>query len=722
MNMKTQPTDTDEVISKDGATDIDYIDVDVNENSFWLELASTNFKVGTDYQQSALVVQWERNADHFNSKHFRRSPYNSKMYKGRSRIFRPLSRSAERASSAQAAAALFSNMDIIDVQPENVNDPEQVFSAKIIKKLVEYYLDKKIPWYLTCLGAWQDTRVYGPCCSFTDWRYHKVDREIETPVLNMQGLPSTDGRTETKTIEKVLKDEPYINLIPVENILLDPACDWRDPINSSPYVVYLMPMALSDVQARMESGDWKQYSKAEILSVSRDHYNTVRQAREGDNRPDKHDSQERDEFKSIWVHYNFVRLNGEEYFYITLGTTYLLTDVVYLEDEYITGVRPFSYGFSVLEAHKFSPSSPIEMISGLQTSVNDISNLRIDNIRLALNKRYIIRRGATVDLEALMRSVPGGGVMTDDVEKDIKVLDTRDVTGSSYKEQEHLETESNDITGHHMGSSIQNNRNLNQTVGGMELLAEGASALSDFDIRTFSESWVKPQLELLIQNIQAYVDDEEIKVLALQGAESELKFIHQFEFDDGDEGKKQRKEKEDSLLNHALKQKLTVKVNVGLGATSPQRKVTTLLGAVSAAVQLPDQGRRLNTEEITKEIFTASGLADGNRFIKPEDAQPELTEEDLQAAMEQGVQQGVDQVKQQQIEANLLLGQQKLELERELGYAQIAAKEQMTLAQLEAKLQVDLQKDQTRRDVEALKGRLINSELEYKRRTGKPGI
>jgi hypothetical protein len=720
---RTDTQDTDEVLTQ-GYTKEDKPNTKSEKEAYFIELARSNFNTAKTYMDTALSTQWEQNADHFNNKHGRRSRYNSKQHKGSSRIFRPLSRASERSSSATAAAALFSNLDVLDLQPENKNDPAQVFSARVMKNIVAYYLDRKIPWYLTVMGAWQDTRVYGPCCSFTDWRFKSKEVTTEVPVLNIYGKPKEDGSTQKITETVVVKDEPYIDLIPVENLLLDPACDWRDPINSSPYVIYLKAMAITDATHMMASGEWNTYSETELLAATDHTYNTVTSARDGDNRPDARDSQTKTEFKSVWIHYNFVRMDGEEYFYLTAGTQLLLTDIKKLEEDYPTGMRPLTYGFSVIEAHKFAPNSPTEIISGLQVGVNDIANLRIDNIRLALNKRYVIRRGATVDLEALMRSVPGGGIVTDDVDKDIKVLDTRDVTGSSYKEQERLETESNDISGTFMGSSIQNNRNLNQTVGGMEMLADGQSALSDMDIRTFAESWVKPQLELLILNIQAFTPDEVIQTIALEGAEKDLQYLQRFEPDlknDPEADVKRRKLKND-IMAKTLKEKMTVRVNVGLGATSPQRKVSTLLSAVTAAMQLPGQGARINEEEVTKEIFTASGLADGARFILPKEDEPQLTQEDLQAAQEQGMQEGQDQIKLREIEANLTLGEGKLELQRELGYAELAQKENITLKELETRLEITYRKDQTHRDISALRERLKSQELEFKRVTGKPGI
>ena len=55
----------------------------------------------------------------------------------------------------------------------------------------------------------------------------------------------------------------------------DPAADWTDPINTSPYLIRLVPMYVDDVLERMELEDpktgapkWKKYSEAEIREAT----------------------------------------------------------------------------------------------------------------------------------------------------------------------------------------------------------------------------------------------------------------------------------------------------------------------------------------------------------------------------------------------------------------------------------------------------------------------
>ena len=46
-------------------------------------------------------------------------------------------------------------------------------------------------------------------------------------------------------------------MIAPENLRVDPGADWMDPINSSPYVIYCIPMYLHDIKTKMNEVDPK---------------------------------------------------------------------------------------------------------------------------------------------------------------------------------------------------------------------------------------------------------------------------------------------------------------------------------------------------------------------------------------------------------------------------------------------------------------------------------
>lgn len=732
-----------------------------NTLSKWLALSESIYETSQDFYEQSLQREWEVTARHWNNQHDSSSKFNSESYKYRSRLFRPLTRTTERNSSASTAAAMFSNMDVIDIKATNPIDEYGVQGAAVVKSLLQYRLKHDVKWYLTAMGAWQDAFNYGPCVSYVHWDYlerpkDNIDEqedagqvldltdvdfdvnEYSGSTIELAGPSNADNNDdelefddqvetfggmreeqeplqyeESETEKEVVKDNLCIDLVPPEYFRADPACDWRDVINSSPYVIRLVPMYVTDVEDRMEAGDWMELGRAQILSAGDKNleYDAVRRAREGDNRADSIDDTTRTEdtdFEVVFCHENFVRLEGREWVYWTLGTQAMLTEPVPLEDVYFHGKRPMVYGFSVIEAHKYAPNGSAQLIRGLQENVNDISNQRIDNLRLAMNKRYVVRRGSNVDLQALARNVPGGSVTADNPANDVQVIDTNDVTGSSYQEVDRLTVEANELAGSFSGSSVQSNRALNETVGGMQLLSEGANQLQEFDIRTWVESWVNPTLQLALQTLQAYENDETILAIAgQQGLEKWPEMDLDALWPDRED-----------LWNMPM----SLEVNVGLGATAPFQRINNLNTALTMLAPYVDP-TRIKKDEITREVMAAGGYQDGSRFIMSEEeaqqaaeGKPPVLPPEVQA--EQARIQGQMQLKQMELEARLQEKQMELAHEREMKMVDIAAKGDMTMKQLEAKVMEVQVNDKTKRDTVAVQEGTKQNEMQLRRDTG----
>ena len=581
----------------------------------WVALAESIYETSQDFYEQSLQRNWEKNARHWNNQFDSGSKFYTDAYRYRSSLFRPLVRTAERTSSAATAVAMFSGRDQITIEPQDTSDPQAASGANVAQQLLQYRLDNDVNWYLTALGAWQDSRIYGPCVSYVYWDFQeRIDME-ETVMGEMTDETGTVfDMIEQRETRSVIRDKLQIDLIPPEYFRADPACDWRNVIDDSPYIIRIVPMYVTDVEEKIKLGDWLAHTRAQILSAGDKNleYDAVRRAREGEDRADSIDDTTRTEdtdFEVVFCHENYVRLEGREWVYWTLGTQSMLSKPKPLEEVYFHGKRPMVYGFSIIEAHKYAPNGAAELITDLQEQVNDISNQRIDNIRLALNKRYIVRRGAQVDLQALARNVPGGSVTADNPETDINVISTPDVTQSSYTEHERLVTEANELTGTFSGASVQNNRALNETATGMNLLSDGANQLQEFDIRTWVETWVRPTLQLALWTIQRYETNPTIVSIAGKRAEAFPRWGNQkFEMPDA---------------AHLWDMSLKLKVNVGLGATSPFQRVQTLQYGLAAITPFVDP-LQLKNEEIVKEVMGAIGYADGSRFVK---TQQELQQE-----------------------------------------------------------------------------------------------
>ena len=429
-----------------------------DKNEQWLSLARNAYDSSTDWVDTNLRYQWEKNLSNFNSVHPPGSKYLTSAYDKRSRLFRPKTRTVVRKLEAAMATAFFTNEDMMSISPSNPNDPMQIAGAAIAQSIMQYRLTNTIPWFSTMVTALQDAAIYGTVVSHQYWEFEEKDETFASvddegaEVVDMKGKPLREKVTST------IKDFPVIEVVEPENFRIDPASDWYDPISSSPYVIHLIPMFVQDVMERIDNKEWKKLSMGELLSTQTQDDDTLRLTREEPREDPLEDQFETvDEFKIVWVHKNIIKKDGQDWCFFTAGTQYLLTDPKPLQEMYPwlkDNERPYVMGKLNIEAHRVYPSATVELTEELQAASNDIWNQRFDNIKLAMNKRYHIRRDRNIDLDALFRSVPGGAVEMDDPDQDVRIVETRNVTGSAYQEQDRINMDFDELQGNFSASTV----------------------------------------------------------------------------------------------------------------------------------------------------------------------------------------------------------------------------------------------------------------------------
>ena len=587
----------------------------------YLKLAQDAYTSSTSYVDSNYRKKWEDSLAMFQSRHPSDSKYNSDAYKHRSKLFRPKSRSMVRKHEAAAAAAFFSNVDVISTDAVDQSNKEQVASAALWKEVLNYRLTKTIPWFQTVVGGVQDAMTVGVVCSYQYWKYsEKASNEYVTTGVDENGEPILE-----QAPPKVLEDEPCIELMPIENLRIDAAASWINPIKTSPYVIRLIPMYVVDVKTMMNKVDtktnqpkWKKLDDGQIRTSMTNRFDTTKQAREGTRQdPNSQNNAPITDFEIVWAHENFMRIDGEEMVYYTMGTSFMLTEPKPLKEVYFHGERPIALGVSVIETHKIMPDSPVMLGENLQREANEIVNQRLDNVKLVLNKRYIVKRGAQVDLKSLVRNVPGSITVANDPIGDVKTIDFGDVTSSSYAEQDRVNVDYDELTGNFSQGSVMTNRKMGETVGGMNLISGSANQLTEYTIRTITETWIERVLVQLVKLEQAYETNETILAIAADRA----KLVQKYGIN----------EITDNLLNHEL----TLTVNVGMGATDPTHKLGKFIGAMKAygevaALQLPN----VDMKEAGKEVFGLAGYRDGRRFMIDQDENDPENNPHLKQAVE----------------------------------------------------------------------------------------
>jgi len=574
-----------------------------------LKMAQEAASQAQTYVQQTVRAYWARSYKAFHNKHFEGSKYHSPEYRGRSKLFRPKTRTAVFKKMATAAQALYATSDVIAVAAQDEADDYQVASAQLKQQILNYRFSRVsrrngIPWFLISMGAVQTAMLTGLIISKQTWIYREDHPDAANP--NMPGL---SGRP-------VLEDRPDIQLLPPENVLFDPNCDWTRPAQSSQYVIIRYPMSVDEaydmIRRGTSAGDMRFLDTVEHADVA-SRQQTMgpsdttgpRVAREGGRDPKQQAS---GSFGRVWMYEVFMRINGLDVVFWTLDNQMIVSEIVPVRRAYpaFGGERPIVIGYGSLEAFRPMPMSPVESWQQMQMEQNDQVNLRLDHMKNVVTPTAKVVRGKNVDLNQVQARGPNRIVQVNDV-NDVDYWTPPDLPQSAFVENNILTADFDSLAGVFDASSVNSNRQLNETVGGMRLLANSVNPMADFELNVLVETWAEPVLWQIMKLEEMYENDA--VVLALCGQKAKL--WERFGLD----------EITDELLNMDT----TLTIKLGVGATNlPHEKLQKFQAAWTVATQalapFVQSGQiaapKPKVKEIVNTIFGSSGFTDGGeRFF-----------------------------------------------------------------------------------------------------------
>src|SRR6185312_13098827 len=275
----------------------------------------------------------------------------------------------------------------------------------------------------------------------------------------------------------------------------------------------------------------------------------------------------------------------------------------------------------VPETHKSYPTSKVELVRDLQWAANDDWNLRFDNVKLALNPRQFVKKGAGIEIQDVRTFMPGKVVLVSNPAEDIVWDRPPDVTASAYAEQDRINLDFDELVGDFSNSSVQASQVQEQSATGMNLMSGMASGMNEYELRMFAETFVEPLIRLLVKLEQAYETDPVILAIAGKNAQIDLKYGM------------------NAITDELLNQELTCRVNVGIGATNPQHRLKNFVAGADIIGKMfgPQAAMGANFKEVCKEVFGMLGYKDGDRFFSPEfDPRVQILQQQLQKAQGKG--------------------------------------------------------------------------------------
>ncbi len=555
------------------------------------------------YTNQANRRAWSDALKAYHNEHYNGSKYNRQEWRNRSKLFVPKTRSAVRKDMAAVSASLFGSMDAVSCSPGNESDPKQRAAAAVMQELVNYRTDRtsgkaSLPWFLIAMGARQDAILTGICLTKQYW-------DLELKFRNGKYV--------------VERDRPNIQLFAPENYVIDPAADWLNPAQSASFLILKYPIRIDEIQRKqnhpIESMRWHEVPKAVLdTSIETAKYDqaAIRRAREsGLDRYDE--TQTGYKFKVIWVFENFVRMDGEDWHFWSVSDKTFLTDPRPVEEVYPEqfGERPVVKGYGAIDSHRIFPMAPADSWRPLQTELNDIRNLALDQIKQNVMPITKVVRGRQIDVDQIKRRSYGSSIIV--TNKDDVTWEQPPALPNSVPEMSRdIELEMDDLAGQFNGGTTENNNALSRTLGGLKLVAGSANAVQEFDIRTWITTWGDPVLAQLVR-LEQYYESDPI-VLGLCGERAQLF----------------QKYGIDKIDDDLLEQEITIRVSIGLGAGDPQARLAKFSAAIQIAAPLLAQSPefqsgawQIDPEAVCQEVFGAAGYRDGGmRFIKKGQAPP----------------------------------------------------------------------------------------------------
>lgn len=618
-----------------------------------------------NYQQTVVMGMWERAEAAYRSEHGSRSKYNREQYKNRAKYFKPKTRAAVRKNLTATRNALFASQDVIQCEAPDDSNQLAVANASLIKELLNVRLNNKtlrsgVPWFQIVLGARQQAQISGIVCSKQEWRYRTIEKVVseqrEQPMLHPTGEPMVDLQTgepfmevyeEEVTYTDVVQDKPVVTLIPPESVLIDPETEWINPAQNSPTLIVQWPMHVDAVRAMMDDTKtpipWRQlddaalqgalYSESEIMGL--------KTAREGNAAATQLSKARMGGMghEIVEVRENFFRKDGRDYQCWTLRDTAILSDPIPTEKAYPAqrGTRPYVLGTDALEAHVLYPQSHVDSWMPSQDEINDFANINMDGARQSVYPVAKVVAGRGIDYKAVQRRDQQGIILVRDQNDVAFDRPTANISGVDRQVQL-LSNDFDELAGIFSQNSVQSNRTIGDTVGGMQLIASNANATSEFDLSCFIETWVEPVLSQLVMLEQYYEDDQTL--LAIAG--NRAKLFQKFGID--------------TITDELLESQVQLSVGGNTAGSDPMQQLIRFKGTMDIAgpllAQAVQSGKaEINYEEVFNEIFSKAGYKNGSaRFVTMKEGQPQVPAEEAQKLMQalQGAQQQIEAMKKDQ--------------------------------------------------------------------------
>lgn len=389
--------------------------------------------------------------------------------------------------------SIFNNRPYLTAVPLSSTAVEK---ARMLELLLDYQAEKYLDPVLFFTMAFKNALMYGTAIVKTTWKFES--KTIRVNEYNKDPRLSALKKREVKEEEVVTYDAPHMEIVSLEDFFFDPN---SYEIHDGRYCIHRYYEDLDVIKEKVEDGTYTA-KKADIEKLSEESSDNGSQAFSAHQRVDgvtggntKPDGMV--EVLEFW---------GDDCIIKVAGDVVLLMDYI----PFYHGEKPFVKFIDYPVANEFYGIGEIEVIESLQEELNTTRSQRLDNVTMAINNMWKIRKNAGIDIDQLV-SRPNGVIEVDEMD-DLEPLDIPDITEAGYKEEQIIKDDIDRTTGvndYARGGSPARR----ETATTASLLSESANERFKLKIRLLEKtSFKRVGYQLVALNQQYITEETEVRV------------------------------------------------------------------------------------------------------------------------------------------------------------------------------------------------------------------
>jgi len=198
---------------------------------------------------------------------------------------------------------------------------------------------------------------------------------------------------------------------------------------------------------------------------------------------------------------------------VFVNEKYNLTGDNGIRNPYDVMVDPFIFGADVVMPHSYFAWGEIDAIRKLEDGITDVLNMRFDNLLQSMLNYWLYNPKFTGGDQFV--PVPNSVTAVGDIDRAVKMVSGKDVTGTAYKEAEELigivqrVTGVNDYVKGSEGETL-----AGRTYGGLRLVQEMANARFIVKSRLFEKLTLKALGYFMLEMSRQFINKDRIRRMA----------------------------------------------------------------------------------------------------------------------------------------------------------------------------------------------------------------